>query len=691
MTDILAIVSKAVFEADAPGAAPGAVLPLDRYHSKNPGLGGLAGGGRLFLVTVRPPDEQLWLVAVLDQPKHDGTSWVASKPNGVPITDVSAARGKLRFATNTGITAKPGALGMSLQTPRTLTADDAALLLGGKAAKAASPAAAPKAAAPPPPAKKAPPAPAGGWEKIADALKHGRPAQALPLLLARWEAGRAPAVAALIDQVAAQLPVPTGAFAAQVKQAPTTHLGPVLDALTEGVRFAEALTRIQALARLAPDPRVAARLTGFLLAPPFTAQSSRDFWNALFDQLAGPQADPRTIAALRPVADRYDEVFGGTKMGEAIGKRVTRLLADLTQRFAEVPVDEVPPAVGALLPKETAAPRAPAKDSEEGLLAAIYAAPKDDGPRQIYADWLLERGDPRGEFITLQFRRARGETLTPAEEKQEKALLKKHHAQWQGPLRDITYADQDVFERGFLSECRLRLLGGKVRAALNHPAWATVKTIHLAVGGTKEHGANLLVQPAMRHLEELDNAPYDVVRALGEEATEHALERLSVGWMLYQPAKGAEAEKLFVAADWDPLLTAKTLKRLKVLKLQGAEHLSSATLASFWGSPRAAGLERLVLTAQYSLEPTLFADARSRAPRTLTVEFELAGHSLSFGRSGPGRLWPTEVSRGKSADWAFGELLARLPRSFDVPLKTEGLTADQRARLGQHLPKAELS
>ena len=38
---------------------------------------------------------------------------------------------------------------------------------------------------------------------------------------------------------------------------------------------------------------------------------------------------------------------------------------------------------------------------ERGLLAAIYAAPADDGPRAIYADWLLGRGDPRGELAHL--------------------------------------------------------------------------------------------------------------------------------------------------------------------------------------------------------------------------------------------------------------------------------------------------
>ena len=59
MTDLLVIVSKAVFEKSSPRAAVGDVLDLDRYVSTHKALEPLREGGRLFLVTVRPPDEKL--------------------------------------------------------------------------------------------------------------------------------------------------------------------------------------------------------------------------------------------------------------------------------------------------------------------------------------------------------------------------------------------------------------------------------------------------------------------------------------------------------------------------------------------------------------------------------------------------------------------------------------------------------
>jgi len=73
MADIMAIVSKAIFEKAA-GKAPkvGTALRMDRYVSANKALEPLAQGGKLYLVTVRPPDEALWLVAILEKPELDG-------------------------------------------------------------------------------------------------------------------------------------------------------------------------------------------------------------------------------------------------------------------------------------------------------------------------------------------------------------------------------------------------------------------------------------------------------------------------------------------------------------------------------------------------------------------------------------------------------------------------------------------
>jgi hypothetical protein len=128
MASVLAIVSKAVFEKRAPKDVDlGAVIGLDRYVSSHKAFEAVAGGGAVFMVTVRPPDEKLWLVAILENPKRKDDAWVAVA-NTAPLVDITTAIAKLQFTTGAGLHAKKGALGMSLQTPRGLTDEDVALL-----------------------------------------------------------------------------------------------------------------------------------------------------------------------------------------------------------------------------------------------------------------------------------------------------------------------------------------------------------------------------------------------------------------------------------------------------------------------------------------------------------------------------------------------------------------------------------
>lgn len=133
---VLAIVSKAIFEKQ-PLRTPGEVWPTDAYVSANPNLSPLKSGGLLYLVTVRSGD-QLLLVGVLDDPCFERDAWRAA-PNRAPITDITALIPKLRFANGKGLAAAPGKLGMSLQTPRGLSAEDVALLDRALGRNAATP------------------------------------------------------------------------------------------------------------------------------------------------------------------------------------------------------------------------------------------------------------------------------------------------------------------------------------------------------------------------------------------------------------------------------------------------------------------------------------------------------------------------------------------------------------------------
>ncbi len=78
---------------------------------------------------------------------------------------------------------------------------------------------------------------------------------------------------------------------------------------------------------------------------------------------------------------------------------------------------------------------------DEGpFLRAICEHPDDDGPRLVYADWLDERGDPKGEFIRVQCaleHLQEGDHRRAGLKAREAELLATHRAEWEAPLRAL--------------------------------------------------------------------------------------------------------------------------------------------------------------------------------------------------------------------------------------------------------------
>src|SRR5579862_9776635 len=83
------------------------------------------------------------------------------------------------------------------------------------------------------------------------------------------------------------------------------------------------------------------------------------------------------------------------------------------------------------------------------FLQAILDNPDDDAPRLVFADWLDERGDPRGELLRIQCRLAAWEPdleRRTALQRREQQLIAAHQDTWLGSLgRDCTHVE---FRRG---------------------------------------------------------------------------------------------------------------------------------------------------------------------------------------------------------------------------------------------------
>src|SRR5262245_40173275 len=91
-------------------------------------------------------------------------------------------------------------------------------------------------------------------------------------------------------------------------------------------------------------------------------------------------------------------------------------------------------------------------DYTAGFVAAVGAAPQDDTPRLIFADWLQDHGDEaRAELIRVQCELARleaGDPRRPGLRERELRLLWDHQLRWLGPLAEHLHGWE--FHRGFL-------------------------------------------------------------------------------------------------------------------------------------------------------------------------------------------------------------------------------------------------
>lgn len=446
----------------------------------------------------------------------------------------------------------------------------------------------------------------GTLSKIESLLERGEHAAALEAVCTVWRETRDARLAAVAEALAARCaksvealpekPV-AGHHEAWLARAPKASAAELAVLLTTMAshKAPMALERIEKLSAQAPSPLVAGALTRLVLAPPFQSTGGRPFWKRLFATLP-EHADPRTVEQLKPCVGAFAQRLGAATIGEIFEDGVRAALASLQTALASLhrPLGGDDLAALSRLEAALATPaRAPsaASGSEEQLLAAVLERPDDDGPRQVLSDFLLEKGDPRGEFIALQFKRRTG-GLAPKDEAREKALINKHAADWLGDFANFTLKKSLRFERGFLSACEyFAKKKSDADRAVGHRLWATVERIDGPVP------IEVLTGSPLRALRELGPSPDKIAYS----ATSAIVGLEAVAAMA---ARGPlpRLESICCWADHDKAEAAK--KTLCTCEVPGLPALRELDLRGFthdarwlWASPLARQLTRVTLPA----------------------------------------------------------------------------------------------
>ncbi|MCB9678521.1 MAG: TIGR02996 domain-containing protein [Alphaproteobacteria bacterium] len=262
--------------------------------------------------------------------------------------------------------------------------------------------------------------------------------------------------------------------------------------------------RLAAIERLEPDPRVAEAIQLWLAALPYRDEpGAAAFWDR--------------VLALVPVhADR--SVRWAEDLAREVGAFDGALAKDLAHRVLRHQWTVEPDPLRWRLREDKvsrgerrrlAEIEATLESGDDGigaLFQAVWDDPVADGPRLVLADALQQRGDPRGEFIALDFRR----DDEPAS-RRAWYLQRTHRTRWLG---DGFLKAGIEWDRGF--PCAVDLsgpesyhvsghppeLGPLLRALVGSDAWRTVRRLTVRDGWDDPIVA-FLEHPVLDGLEDL--------------------------------------------------------------------------------------------------------------------------------------------------------------------------------------------
>lgn len=364
-------------------------------------------------------------------------------------------------------------------------------------------------------------------EEAAAALKTNDFEIALQVLLKAWRETSAPSVAEAIDRVTAMSNRASLSATTREKRLvewdetdarqQATDVEALLEAIP-GFRVADAVTRLEKLTERGSDPRITDAVLEWFREPPtgFRGAGSMAFWFAGKAALTSSR-DTRVASAIPELRTRWKD-----DDRNAVGEFMRLYLSGILK--AAVAWTAKPFDTSAL---DALAGTRHAGASTDQLLQAVYQEPGDLSLRRVYADALLEAGDPRGEFISLQL----AGTLTAAQRKRETALRKKHERVWLGAVGPAVLKTGLTFAHGFPVAAKISLGIAPYQYGLHHEhdrfigldEWSTFETLDLA--SWNGNSAALISHPVMRSLKTVVGAHPDVLKDLKSERLEHLATR----------------------------------------------------------------------------------------------------------------------------------------------------------------------
>jgi uncharacterized protein (TIGR02996 family) len=261
-----------------------------------------------------------------------------------------------------------------------------------------------------------------------------------------------------------------------------------LNPLTLGTKPAQVRA---ALLKASPGPELTWALEQLLRDVPFTSDSSKPAWREVLSAVAKSGAPHfQALAATLPAQWKIRPL-----MTQWLG-------AQLRSAVRELPAapEALPASAAARLQRLEEKWQVSREAPDATPFDAVFRDPSSDAVRQVCADALQARGDPRGEFIALQL------STDAAAQKRARALLKANLEKWLLPFEGAVSKSGVVFRRGFLAEATVNFRNQAHAERIGGlPDWATVEHLRFHNGSVSEslRRWTTYVSPAMKSLREV--------------------------------------------------------------------------------------------------------------------------------------------------------------------------------------------
>ncbi len=326
--------------------------------------------------------------------------------------------------------------------------------------------------------------------------------------------------------------------------------------------------------------------------------------------------------------------------------------------------------------------------NETEVLELLAERPFDAALRLVFADWLLEHGNVRGEVIVG----ARQEALPLSERRRLGRLVTAHQHDWLGPLAPLVDLARSVWVDGFLDDVTLlsSVTESMAQAVADDPRWATVRRLSFPMRFPLAPANGLLQSRRLAQLREVHGPPAFLMALSPVEFPSFALETIGViSWGVFE-------EELQSFGAWQQRSRGfDSAGQLKLTTSEFINGVSSAELRMHF--QRHVDLKRfshVQLSVQYgAIEGVarwlLLGDDREALERNLQLErwsIEYADAVFTLGRTQDNRFAALLADlRGHEGAVGLGQRIAALSTILvqlaPARLESVAVKLPERARL----------